>query len=152
MVAPLHHQLVVYASDPHRLARFYAEAMGYLVEDNDAFVESLLAAGAVEEGETRVIDGRRFFAEAVAIRHPDDPVDPQRGSGRGRRILFELQKTEKADENRLHIDLNVGRDRLDEETARIIGLGATLLYERRNWPPGEFNRLADPEGNEFCVQ
>jgi predicted enzyme related to lactoylglutathione lyase len=152
MVAPVHHQLVVYASDPHRLARFYAEAMGYVVEDNSAFIETLLAAGTVKESETVVIDDRRFFAEAVAIRHPEDPVDPQRGSGRGRRILFELQATTKTDENRLHIDLNVGKDRLDEETARIVALGATLLYERRNWPPGEFNRLADPEGNEFCLQ
>jgi predicted enzyme related to lactoylglutathione lyase len=152
MVAPVHHQLVVYAADPHRLARFYAEAMGYVLEDTSSFIESLLAMGAVKESDTVVIDDRRFFAEAVAIRHPDDPVDPQRGSGRGRRILFELQATAKTDENRLHIDLNVGRDRLDEETARLVGIGATLLYERRNWPPGEFNRLADPEGNEFCLQ
>jgi predicted enzyme related to lactoylglutathione lyase len=152
MVAPVHHQVVVYASDPHRLARFYAEAMGYVLEDNGSFIESLLAAGAVNESQTVVLDGRRFFAEAVAIRHPDDPIDPQRGSGRGRRILFELQVTKKTDENRVHLDFNVGRDRLDEETARIVGLGATLLYERRNWPPGEFNRFADPEGNEFCLQ
>jgi hypothetical protein len=152
MVTPIHHQIVVYASDPHVLARFWAAAMGYVLEDNSSFIDSLLAGGAVKESETVVIEDRRFFAAAVAIRHPDDPVDPQRGSGRGRRILFELQKTEKGDENRLHIDLTVGRDRLDEETARIVGLGATLLYERRNWPPGEFNRLADPEGNEFCLQ
>jgi hypothetical protein len=152
MVAPIHHQLVVYAADPHELARFWAAAMGYVVEDNSSFVESLLAAGAVKEAETVVIDGRRFFAEYVAIRHPDDPVHPERGSGLGRRILFELQKTEKGDENRLHIDLNVGRERLDVETERLVGLGATLLYERRNWPPGEFNRLVDPEGNEFCLQ
>ena len=89
---------------------------------------------------------------ALAIRHPDDPVDEETGIVHGRRILFEQQKTEKSDENRVHLDLNVGKDRIDEETERIVGLGATLLYERRDAPRAGFNRLADPEGNEFCIQ
>jgi Glyoxalase-like domain len=152
MTAPVHHQVVVYAADPHRLARFWAEAMGYVLEDNESLIGPLLAAGVAHESDTVVIDGRRFWSEAVAIRHPDDPVDEQSGIGGGRRILFELQPTAKADENRIHLDLNVGKDRLDEETARLVGLGATLLYERRDPPRGHFNRLVDPEGNEFCIQ
>ena len=149
---PIHHQLVVYASDPHRLARFWAEAMGYVLEDNTPLIEPLLANGVANESDTVVIDGRRFWSEAVAIGHPDDPVDERTGIIRGRRILFELQTTAKADENRLHLDLNVGTDHLAEETERLKSLGARWIYDRNDPPRAVFVRMADPEGNEFCIQ
>jgi Glyoxalase-like domain len=152
MVAPIHHQVVVYAADPQRLARFWAAAMGYELENNEVMIEPLLAAGIARESDTVVVDGQRFWDGILAIRHPDDPVDERTGIVKGRRILFELQETQKADENRVHLDLNVGKDRIDEETERIVGLGATLLYERRDAPRAVFNRLTDPEGNEFCIQ
>ena len=152
MVAPVHHQVVVYAADPHRLARFWADAMGYVLENNEALIGPLLEAGVAQESDTVVIGGQRFWREVLAIGHPDEPVDEGTGIIKGRRILFELQRTEKTDENRVHLDLNVGKDRLDEETARLKDLGATLLYERRDAPRAVFNRLADPEGNEFCIQ
>jgi predicted enzyme related to lactoylglutathione lyase len=152
MVAPIHHQVVIYAADPQRLARFWAAAMGYELENNEVMIEPLLAAGIAQESDTVVVDGQRFWDEVLAIRHPDDPVDERTGIVEGRRILFEQQETEKTDENRVHLDLNVGKDRIDEETERIVGLGATLLYERRDAPRAVFNRLTDPEGNEFCIQ
>ena len=37
-----------------------------------------------------------------------------------------------------------------EEVDRILGLGATLVDDRRNGDRG-WAVLADPEGNEFCV-
>jgi len=152
MPTPPATQLVVYAADPHALARFWAAALGYHLEDNDAFIRSILEAGYAQESDTVVRDGRRFWKDALAIHHPDDPADPQTGITHGHRILFELQVTGKSDENRLHLDLNVGRERIPAETARLVGLGATLLYERRDPPRGFFNRLTDPEGNEFCIQ
>jgi len=152
MVAPIHHQVVIYAADPQRLARFWAAAMGYELENNEVMIEPLLAAGVAQESDTVLVDGQRFWDGILAIRHPDDPVDERTGIVHGRRILFERQETRKTDENRIHLDLNVGKDRLDEETARLIGLGATLLYERRDAPQAVFNRLTDPEGNEFCIQ
>ena len=152
MVAPIHHQVVIYAADPQRLARFWAAAMGYELENNEVMIEPLLAAGVAQESDTVLVDGQRFWDGILAIRHPDDPIDERTGIVHGRRILFERQETRKTDENRIHLDLNVGKDRLDEETARLIGLGATLLYERRDAPQAVFNRLADPEGNEFCIQ
>jgi Glyoxalase-like domain len=112
----------------------------------------LLETGVAQESDTVVVDGQRFWDGILAIRHPDDPVDEKTGIGLGRRILFETQVTEKTDENRVHLDLNVGKDRIDAETERIVGLGATLLYERRDAPRATFNRLTDPEGNEFCIQ
>jgi hypothetical protein len=126
--------------------------LGYVLEDNESLIAPLLAGGAAQESDTVVIDGRRFWKEVVAIRHPDDPVDERTGIGHGRRILFELQVTDKTDENRFHLDLNVGKERIAEETARLVGLGAALLYERVDPPRAVFNRLTDPEGNEFCIQ
>jgi predicted enzyme related to lactoylglutathione lyase len=152
MPTAVHHQVVVYAADPQRLARFWAAAMGYELENNEVMIGPLLAAGVAQDSDTVVIDGQRFWDGYVAIRHPDDPVDEKTGIGLGRRILFEQQVTEKADENRLHLDLNVGKDHIDAETERLVGQGATLLYERRDAPRAHFNRLTDPEGNEFCIQ
>ena len=152
MPGAVHHQVVVYAADPQRLARFWAAAMGYELENNEVMIGPLLEAGVAHESDTVVVDGQRFWDGFVAIRHPDDPVDEKTGIVQGRRILFERQVTEKSDENRLHLDLNVGRDQIDAETERLVGLGATLLYERRDAPRAYFNRLTDPEGNEFCIQ
>lgn len=57
----------------------------------------------------------------------------------------------KTGKNRVHLDLDVGRDRLDAEVARLVTLGATERY--RVDEPGSFHvTLTDPEGNEFCVQ
>jgi hypothetical protein len=152
MPGPIHHKLVVYAADPHRLARFWAEAMGYVLEDNTPLIEPLLASGVANESDVVVIDGQRFWREALAIRHPDDPVDERTGIGLGRRILFEHQETRKTDENRLHIDLHVGPDGLADETERLKGIGATWIEDRNDPPRAVFVRLADPEGNEFCIQ
>ena len=133
MVAPIHHQVVVYAADPQRLARFWAAAMGYELENNEVMIEPLLAAGVAQESDTVVVDGQRFWDGILAIRHPDDPVDERTGIVHGRRILFELQETEKTDENRFHLDLNVGKDRIDEETAadRRAGRDPALRAARR---------------------
>jgi hypothetical protein len=38
----------------------------------------------------------------------------------------------------------------DEEIARLTGLGATIVSDRR--PEPGWVILADPEGNEFCVE
>ena len=77
-------------------------------------------------------------------------MDETTGITKGRRILFELQPTEKTDENRVHLDLNVSQDG-STRNRRTRGLGATL-DERRDAPRANFNRLVDPEGNEFCIQ
>jgi hypothetical protein len=58
---------------------------------------------------------------------------------------------EKVVKNRVHLDLNVGPERLDPEVARLTALGARLLAEVNDVGSHHFV-LADPEGNEFCVQ
>jgi hypothetical protein len=126
MVAPIHHQVVVYAADPQRLARFWAAAMGYELENNEVLIEPLLAAGVAQESDTVVVNGQRFWDGVLAIRHPDDPVDEKTGIVQGRRIMFELQETQKTDENQESDDL----DLIFKRGARPVrvAVSQTLLF------------------------
>jgi uncharacterized glyoxalase superfamily protein PhnB len=68
----------------------------------------------------------------------------------------------KTAKNRMHIDINVGdgqrraeRHEVDAEAERLIGLGATVIRKHdAAWGPWAeyYYVMADPEGNEFCVQ
>ena len=144
-------KLVVDCAGPLELADFWAAALGYEVEDNDALIERLVAAGAVGPDVWTHRHGRRMFRGLVAVRHPDDPVDPETGIGRGRRILFQAVPEPKTVKNRLHMDLHAGPERREEEVARLTTLGARVLRVVEE-PGGTHVTMTDPEGNEFCVQ
>jgi hypothetical protein len=65
-------------------------------------------------------------------------------------LLFLKVPEPKTVKNRMHLCLRpVDRER-DAEVDRILGLGATLVDDRRAGDKG-WAVLADPEGNEFCV-
>lgn len=146
---PINTQLVVDCDDPFAQAAFWAAALGYLIEDAHDLVEAVLAAGyADRERDTIEIEGRLAFRVGMGIKHPDD-VDAPRGTGR--RILFQYVADRTPGRNKLHLDLNVGRDRIDAEVARLTALGATELY-KVDEPGGFHTTMADPEGNLFCVQ
>ncbi|MGW3654186.1 VOC family protein [Streptomyces sp. NPDC005151] len=147
----LHWKLVVDATDPHAQADFWAETLGYLVEDNSALIERLLALEAVPEAATVEAHGRRAFRDLAAVRHPDDPYEEESGTGFGRRLLFQRVPEPKTGKNRLHLDVHAGPEQRDAEAARLEGLGATRLRKVEE-PGGTWWLLADPEGNEFCVQ
>ncbi len=71
--------------------------------------------------------------------------------GDGPGILFLRVPEGKAVKNRLHFDLQPDRPR-DEEVDRLLALGATMVLDMRT-PDGKgWAQLADPEGNEFCVE
>ncbi|MFG2624368.1 VOC family protein [Streptomyces sp. NPDC048473] len=144
-------KLVIDSADPHAQAAFWAEALGYLVEDNSALIERLLGCGAVPEAATVLVGGRRAFRDLVAVRHPDDPYEKESGTGLGRRLLFQRVPEPKTAKNRLHLDVHAGPERREEEVTRLEGLGATVL-RRVEEPGGTWTVLVDPEGNEFCVQ
>ncbi|MHB9759474.1 VOC family protein [Streptomyces sp. BYX5S] len=147
----LHWKLVVDAADPHAQAEFWATALGYEIEDNAALIERLLGFGALSEADTVTRWGRRAFRDLVAVRHPDDTVDADTGTGLGRRILFQRVPEAKSGKNRLHIDVHAEPGRRAAETERLTGLGARVLDEVKA-QGGEWTVMADPEGNEFCVQ
>lgn len=144
-------KLVVDCADPIRLARFWSAALEYELEDNGAVIERLLGFGAIGEADYTVVDGRKVFRALAAVRHPDDPVDEQTGTGLGRRILFQSVPEPKRGKNRLHIDLHIGAETRAAEIKRLEGLGATLQAQVEA-NGGRWVTMADPEGNEFDVQ
>ncbi|MFE1785385.1 VOC family protein [Streptomyces sp. NPDC059506] len=143
-------KLVIDAADPHRQAAFWAEALGYDVEDNSALIERLRGVGAVGDELVTTVDGRPAWRDLAAARHPEDPFDPGSGTGLGRRLLFQRVPEAKTSKNRLHIDVHAGPGRREAETARLESLGASVLREVDE-PGGRWTVMADPEGNEFCV-
>ncbi|MGW7818750.1 VOC family protein [Streptomyces puniciscabiei] len=149
--APLHWKLVIDAADPHAQADFWAAALHYTPEDNSALVERLLSLGALPGAATVEYHGRPAFRDLIAVRHPDDPYDPETGTGLGRRLLFQRVPEPKTVKNRLHLDLHAGAGRRADEVARLQALGARVLREVKE-PAGEWVLMADPEGNEFCLQ
>jgi hypothetical protein len=64
--------------------------------------------------------------------------------GPGPRLCFQEVPEPKTVKNRVHLDVNAG-DR-GAEVERLCLLGATVSEVYDDW-----TRMADPEGNEFCV-
>lgn len=78
------------------------------------------------------------------------PAFPRGGEGPA--MLFIPVPEPRSAKNRLHVDLEpVGRTR-DEEVERLLGLGATVVEDHRNPDGTGWVWLADPEGNDFCVE
>ncbi|MGP3633161.1 VOC family protein [Streptomyces sp. 24-1644] len=144
-------KVVIDAADPHAQAGFWADALGYLVEDNSPLIEELLGLGAVPAEATVEAHGRRAWRDLAAARHPDDPYEQKSGSGLGRRLLFQRVPEPKTVKNRVHLDLHAGPERREAEAARLVELGASILRSVAE-QGGTWIVLADPEGNEFCVQ
>ena len=128
---------------PERVARFWCEALGYVVPppppgfaDWDEFNRALPA-------------DRQNSAFAC--------VDPD---GVGPRLFFQRVPEGKTVKNRVHLDIRVapgleGADRLaalEAECARLVELGATRV---RLLPAGDGDEscivMQDVEGNEFCL-
>jgi catechol 2,3-dioxygenase-like lactoylglutathione lyase family enzyme len=84
---------------------------------------------------------------------PGDPEalieDPDGGPG----LLFVKVPEGKDGKNRIHFDLKPqgGRTR-EEEVERALSLGATLIEDRSRADGLGWCVLADPEGNEFCIE
>jgi hypothetical protein len=126
-------------------------------------------AGLVEEGREHVdrernvrlfqrrVDGtlleRGDHVASSTEEMPGNPYwvvgPPEEG---GTRLVFVDVPEAKAVKNRVHLDL-MPRDRSqEEEVARIESLGGRLIDDRRQASPGGWVVMADPEGNEFCVE
>ncbi|MEV6227334.1 VOC family protein [Saccharopolyspora shandongensis] len=144
-------KLVIDSTNAPVLADFWAEALGYEVEDPSALIAQLLAAGHI--GEEAVVEhrGRKNFRGYAAVRHPEDPFDGTSGVGRGRRLLFQDVPEGKAGKNRLHIDVHSEPGGREALVAKLEGLGATRVREVDQGPAGHWWLMQDPEGNEFCV-
>ena len=134
-------QVTFDCEDPHRLARFWAAALGYEKENHTALVRELLDAGTLAPEDTVDVDGGAQFADVSSCRDPD---------GSGPRLFFQKVPEGKAVKNRVHLDLHVGRERIEEEAARLEGIGARRLWFSDD-RGGSCWTMADVEDNEFCV-
>ncbi|MFJ9697016.1 VOC family protein [Kitasatospora sp. NPDC101183] len=70
--------------------------------------------------------------------------------GEGLRLYFSEVPEPKTSKNRLHLCLRPEGSR-EVEVERLLGIGATMVADRRNPDGTGWAVLADPEGNEFCV-
>ena len=133
-------------SDPAALSAFWAQALGYRLDSPprgfDSWDEALEAWGVPED--------RRNDASAL--------VDPD---GVGPRLWFQRVPEGKTAKNRVHLDVRAapgleGEQRmaaLEAEADRLVGIGASR--GQRFEPDGVMSSgtivMADPEGNEFCL-
>jgi hypothetical protein len=133
------------SSDPHTLADWWAETLGWEVEPSDeAFIRRMISEGYASDDDTKVHNGTLVWKVGAAIRHP-------KGFERAPRVLFQLVPEEKTVKNRMHLDVRVGPDEdVEAVVARLTARGATFLHQGRQGPLA-WTTLADPEGNEFCV-
>jgi hypothetical protein len=141
-------QLTIDCSSPERLARFWVEALHYVVAPPpDGFDSWDDFYGSVGVPEDELGGG------------PDRIEDP---NGEGPGIWFQVVPEPKSIKNRLHIDVNVGggrgvsldirRKRVEAETARLVALGATRLRPAVEEFVDQYAvSLTDPEGNEFDI-
>jgi predicted enzyme related to lactoylglutathione lyase len=67
-------------------------------------------------------------------------------------MLFIPVPEGKTAKNRLHLDLQPTDRTRDDEVARLVGLGARIVEDHRSDDGTGWVYLADPEGNEFCVE
>ena len=139
-------QITFDCADPAGLAAFWAEALGYQLQDPPAGFESweqaLEAMGVPPE--------RRNDASAV--------VDPE---GSGPRLFFQRVPERKQAKNRVHLDVRAASGlegdarmtALEAEAERLVSHGATRLQRYEPAPPLTAGHIvmADPEGNEFCL-
>ncbi|MFB7137466.1 VOC family protein [Streptomyces sp. NPDC056237] len=83
----------------------------------------------------------------------DAPGDPEAlVEAPGAALLFITVPEPKGTKNRLHLDIQPQDRTRDEEVERLLGLGATLVADHRKPDGRGWATLADPEGNEFCVE
>jgi hypothetical protein len=143
-------QITIDCNDPDRLARFWAFALHYKLEEppdgSASWLEYWRKRGLPEE-ELEGIDGY------------ESCVDPD---GVGPRIWFQPVPETKTIKNRLHLDLAVSGGRsvpfaqrrkvVDAEVERLLSAGASVAWSHDDESIDHYGTtLRDPEGNEFCI-
>ncbi|HET8582207.1 MAG TPA: VOC family protein [Jatrophihabitans sp.] len=99
----------------------------------------------------------RFWAAALGWNayHDDDPevlVAPSFPPSGGPSMLFIPVPEPRTVKNRMHVDLQPADRGREDEVARLIELGATVVEDHRTADGMGWVWLADPEGNDFCVE
>jgi hypothetical protein len=142
-------QIVLDCADPDRLTRFWSTALGYVPQPPPPGYETWEDFAVAME-----IPPEKWNDVGAAI-------DPDKARPR---LLFLRVDEPKTVKNRMHLDVNVSggpgtpmeerKRQVDAEVQRLKAAGASVLEPS---PRGDGEReywvtMADPEGNEFCVQ
>ena len=149
-----HIQVTFDAHDPRVLSTFWREVLGY-VHPGPPGVELPVDAdplAAWDEFLSKIGVPADQRNSRSAIEDPD---------GHGARLFFQQVREDKVGKNRVHLDVRAapglqGDERmaaLEVECARLVALGASRVRRFEPAPPmsAGFIVLADPEGNEFCL-
>ena len=137
-------QITIDCADPRALSLFWNQVLGYELpppppgfDSWDAFSESL---------------PEELRNSASASEDPE---------GVGPRLFFQQVPEGKTVKNRVHLDVRAApglqgderMDGLEAECARLEALGATRIERHEPSPPMGAGHIimADPEGNEFCL-
>jgi len=111
-------QVAVDCQEPHVLADWWADALGWNVEpQDDRFIRRMIAEGHASEAETTTHRGELVWKDGAAIRHPD-------GLEAAPRMLFQRVPEAKTVKNRVHLDLTTSAADRDQEIDRLLALGA----------------------------
>lgn len=98
----------------------------------------------------------RFWSRVTGqpLADDDHPGDPEAHIAlpAGPGLLFIQVPEGKTVKNRVHLDIQPAATTRDEEVERLLSLGATLVDDQRRPDGSGWAVLADPEGNEFCVE
>ena len=147
-MVPLSIQIVIDCAHPHPLADWWAETLGWSVEPQDeSFIRSMIDKGFATEAETISHNGSLVWASATAVRPAGEAASGQP------RILFQQVPEPKTAKNRIHVDLRHDRDSDFDLVAfreSLLERGATEVGGGQQGPH-QWVTMADPEGNEFCV-
>lgn len=147
-------QLTFDAHSPQVLGLFWADVLGYVVDP---------PPGGKVGGPEETLQAWFTALESMGVPESEWDsrfaiIDPD---GVGPRIFFERVPEPKTAKNRLHIDVRAavglaGDERmaaLEAECGRLQRVGATRLRRHEPSPPlsNGWIVMADPEGNEFCL-
>ncbi|MGI5126171.1 VOC family protein [Pseudonocardia sp. CA-107938] len=149
-----HIQITFDAHDPRALSIFWGAVLGY-VHPGPPGVELPEGADPLEAWDeflTRIGVPTSQHNRRSALEDP---------AGHGPRLFFQQVPEGKVAKNRVHLDVRAapgltGEERmsaLESECARLVALGATRIRREDPAPPMAFGHIimADPEGNEFCL-
>src|SRR4051812_10193224 len=87
--------------------------------------------------------------------YDDDPevlVAPHFPADETTTLLFIPVPEGKTAKNRVHLDLQPTDETRDGQVERALALGATLVGDHRTEDGSGWVTLADPEGNELCIE
>ena len=150
MTAPLTFQVTLDCADPHALAEWWSETIGWPVEPTDAaFIRQMVDAGHATEADTRIYNGQLVWATGAAISVPDAP-----DGAPCRRFLFQAVPEPRTVKNRMHLDVRVtpGTDLDAARDALLAGVRRSCTRPPKGrctagtrWPTPRATSSASPE-------